>query len=32
MRFDPGKVGLFDAAAEHKCSFWKTLYPNILTQ
>jgi para-nitrobenzyl esterase len=32
MRFDPGKVGMFDAAAEHKCAFWKTLYPNILTQ
>ena len=32
MRFDPGKLGLFDAAAEHKCYFWKTLYPKILTQ
>ena len=32
MRFEPGKVGLFDAAAEHKCAFWKTLYPKILSQ
>ncbi len=32
MRFDPGKVGPFDAVAEHKCSFWKSLYPRILTQ
>ena len=32
MRFDPGKVGPFDAGAEHKCAFWKSLYPAILTQ
>jgi para-nitrobenzyl esterase len=32
MRLDPGKVGLFNAATEHKCAFWKTLYPGILTQ
>lgn len=32
MRFEPGKVGLYDAGAEHHCGFWKTLYPEILTQ
>ena len=32
MRFDPGKVGHFDASAAHKCGFWKKLYPNILTE
>lgn len=32
MKFDPGKVGNFDANAQHKCGFWKTLYPGILTE
>jgi para-nitrobenzyl esterase len=32
MRFDPGKVGSFDAGAEHHCGFWKKLYPTILKQ
>lgn len=32
MRFEPRKVGLFDANEEHRCRFWKRLYPKILTQ
>jgi para-nitrobenzyl esterase len=32
MRFDPGKVGLFDASTQHRCGFWKKLYPKILTE
>lgn len=28
MRFEPGNIGLFDAAAEYHCSFWKGLYPD----
>lgn len=32
MNFEPGKLGPFDAGAAHKCAFWKTLYPKILTE
>jgi len=32
MNLEPDKVGYFNASAAHKWTFWKTLYPNILTQ
>jgi para-nitrobenzyl esterase len=32
MRFEPDKVGLFDAAAAHHCAFWRSLYPKSLTE
>jgi para-nitrobenzyl esterase len=32
MRLDPGRLGAFDAAAAHKCDFWKAQYPGILTE
>jgi para-nitrobenzyl esterase len=32
MNFEPGKVGYFNSNMAHKCKFWKTLYPKILTQ
>jgi para-nitrobenzyl esterase len=30
MRFQQGKLGYFDAEAEHHCAFWKGLYPSLL--
>jgi para-nitrobenzyl esterase len=32
MLFYPGKTGLYDATSQHKCGFWKLLYPKILTE
>lgn len=32
MNLEPGKVGYFNSSVAHKCGFWKSLYPNILTQ
>ncbi|SMP80916.1 para-nitrobenzyl esterase [Desulfonatronum zhilinae] len=32
MNFEPGNLGYFNAAAAHYCTFWKSLYPDILTQ
>ncbi len=32
MLFYPGKTGLYDATVQHKCIFWKALYPRILTE
>ncbi len=32
MNLEPGNVGYFNATVAHKCTFWKTLYPKILTE
>lgn len=32
MNLAPGKVGYFDASVAHKCAFWKSLYPTVLTR
>jgi para-nitrobenzyl esterase len=32
MNFTLGELGLFDSAKAHKCDFWKSLYPTILTE
>ncbi len=30
MNFVPGKVGVYDASAQHRCAFWRGLYPDRL--
>jgi para-nitrobenzyl esterase len=32
MNLEPEKLGYFNSSVAHKCGFWKSLYPNILTQ
>jgi para-nitrobenzyl esterase len=32
MNLTPGQFGLFNAAEQHHCAFWKALYPGILTE
>ncbi|QFU17213.1 carboxylesterase/lipase family protein [Microvirga thermotolerans] len=32
LNLAPGRIGHFDAGAAHKCGFWKSLYPEVLTQ
>jgi para-nitrobenzyl esterase len=30
MRFEPGEMHTFDAAASHHCGFWRHHYPDLL--
>jgi para-nitrobenzyl esterase len=31
MRFEPGEMHAFDAAASHHCGFWRHHYPDLLS-
>ncbi|MGB5948970.1 MAG: carboxylesterase family protein [Parvibaculum sp.] len=28
IRFEPGNIRVFDPSSDHKCAFWKSLYPD----
>ncbi len=32
IRFEPGRVRPFDPAADYKCTFWKSLYPDYFAK
>ena len=32
LNLEPGKIGYFNASQAAQCDFWKTLYPEVLTQ
>jgi len=32
IRFEPGNVHAFDASSDHKCAFWKSLYPDYFAK
>lgn len=32
IRFEPGRVRPFDPSSDHKCAFWKSLYPDYFAK